>query len=395
MEHKDYLDRLADVGEQEDLGHSFYSWIVGGRDTDIDKCKLKNLLFTDKLALAPGAAKNLAVLEGGEFATESWRTFKWRVKAFVDLCDGIGIPILDRWSEAAILEEPYFYFESMKVLREAVVCGLSGYLLAMDNLLRLFIEFSVFQNYFLRTARTARSHHILHQYLATGRSPNWNTALNGALPPGAFCRPIKYRTNAHYRALSERANHPYHPGNNEGRDYILPRAESMEALCSWNGVSLVLDAAIWIYCANIPALLFPKNALLKFGYNPPVGMFVDDATAHSVRIALGEVNYGRFREFASRNEDWQSAMQWYESLPTLSDAEIDDSWHVEADGPLPDERIDAHGMFVAALRAKREAMARKSGRQRFSAHNDEIAGEELTESMGDYEFWSRLNKKKG
>jgi hypothetical protein len=63
---------------------------------------------------------------------------------------------------------------------------------------------TLLQNYYYQVIRAAGSYAPVEEYLSQGKQQK-------AIPDDAFCRPIRFRLQAHLTGLSEPSVHPYHP----------------------------------------------------------------------------------------------------------------------------------------------------------------------------------------
>ena len=286
--------------------------------------------------LSPTASRALEAIEapGGDHH-DAWTDLKWKLTAFTYLQDIFDTAIRESSDALLLLQQYYFYFESHDLLAESMLCGLNGFYVGAQALLRPFLEFSILQNYYYRVLRDARSYQPLEQYFKTGVSPATNTLVKKCMPDDDFCRPIRFRLQQHLGGLSQSTLHPYHPNHSVRQHTIAVGAHSLEGLHFWFMTRLVIEAALWVYYVNFPLLFQPIDILRKFGHGGPVGVFADQVAATAVRQSLSERDYAEFKSYSVANGSAAEAWVWANGLPDLTDAEIEKSWPVAEYGSYP------------------------------------------------------------
>ena len=85
-----------------------------------------------------------------------------------------------------------------------------------------------------------------------------------------------------------------------------------------------------------PLALFPVNLYRKFGFNPPLGVFLDLSGGYAVEKALGEQAFRAYREHFENLDPPAGQMAWYNGFPDLNDEEVLATWKEE----VPHERTD-------------------------------------------------------
>jgi hypothetical protein len=165
-----------------------------------------------KDGLSDVATATLDALEELERTRDShWGDFRWKQTALAHVQDIFDVAIQQSADPVLCFQSYDFYYESRLILAESVLSGLNGLYIASAAILRPFLEFTLLQNYYYQVIRTAGSHAPVEQYLSKGKHPSWSLILQKAVLDDAFCRPIRFRWQAHLTGVSESSVHPYHP----------------------------------------------------------------------------------------------------------------------------------------------------------------------------------------
>ena len=351
---------------------------------------LLEIIGVEKNLLSKTAAETVDILETQEKRNResslSYDDFKWKLTAFAHIQDIFDCPLYPDGGILNVYHLWYFYYESKYILIESLLCGLNGFCLASNVLLRLFLEFSVLQNYYYRITRDQQSYGPLEKYFRSRVHPGWNSIVNGALPKDSFTKPIKFRLDMHHKALSESCTHAYHPDlSPKQRGTFMPEP-SLESIYFWYTTKLAVEAVLWAYYANFPMLFHPVNRLRKFGFTGPVGLFIDALGGHVIKKSLSNAEYSDFLEYAGKQDQVVSLLDYYNSLRKLSDDEILKTWPSKENGPI--ENI--HEGFckqMAMLRATSEFMALKPV-------TEEMESNQVKKVLGvfSYEKWKHIYK---
>ena len=379
--HSAFIQRLIEENDLPRQFTSFYQTPKGPIES-AHPYQLLDSLGLERSSLSDIAANALDALEDLGKNSSDWESFRWKLTAFVHLQDIFDAAIQSGKELQTLFQQYYFYFESQIILAECVLAGLNGTYIASDVLLRPFLEFSVFQNYYYRVTRETRSYEALESYFSEPRQLSWGTAMRKALPKDNFCRPIEFRIRNHLRALSESTQHAYHPDSSVLQYRHRRHGHSVEGIFFWQKIRLILDAVLWLYYANFPNLFHPVDVLRKFGFNGPVGVLADPLTSHVVRKSLSEADYEAFKTYAARDAH---GVDWALSQKDLTDAEIIATW--SEDDPCPSDLEIAYGLHMARLRALRGGAAFRVAR-----HLADLPDEVFNE-MWTLETWSKLARR--
>jgi hypothetical protein len=106
-----------------------------------------------------------------------------------------------------------------------------------------------------------------------------------------------------------------------------------------------------------PLALFPVDLYRKFGFHPPVGVFLDLSSGFAVEKALGEAAFQAYRGHFQTLDPPASQMDWYNDLPDLKNQDLLATWQEEVPGDKPDHSLEEKIVLRACLlKAKMRAM---------------------------------------
>jgi hypothetical protein len=317
--------------------------------------------------------------------------FKWRLTAFMHVQDVFDARIYGDihshdWLSA--LSQWYFYYESKFVLTESILCGLNGLQAAANALQRLFLEFSIRQGYFYRAIEKCDSYRPLADYLSTGRGPSWGTQLRRCLPDTPLAKPVRARLSLHMDGLSESSSHPYHPDLSPRRQANAERKPTFIDAYFWFGADMILEPVLWLYYLSFPMLLQPVDWVRRYGFNGPLGIYIDEVGGHVVKESLSPQSYSDFRYYSDADPDVRALLDGLQTLPELSDDQIRATWNDKANGVYPGFHA-AYCQLMAHMRATREAMAL----QTYRPTDDRQV--ELLREMLDFTVWKKSYREIG
>ncbi len=326
---------------------------------EIKPAPFLELLGLAEVPLSAAAQDTIEILEdmtkNGEDLPD-WTGFKWKLDAYIHLADIFDAPGFQGASPLNLFQQWYFYFESKYLLNESLLCGMSGFYAAANALLRVFLEFSILQLYYRNLIEQTQSYNQLETYFKTGIQPTWTKALKKAVPSDSFCKPIRARLDFHLKGLSRMASHPYEPGVSPRQHSGQHPGPSLEGIYFWIMTDIVLQGVLWAYYVNFPMVFHPVDTMRKFAFNPPLGLFIDDSTAIRIERSLTDEEYKEFFEYSKKNADTQSLLDWFNSMPDLTDDAIRATWDEAENGELKDLLL-GHCRQVAKMRVIKEKMA--------------------------------------
>jgi len=317
---------------------------------------LQSIMSIEDAHLSEVAAKSLEVLEEEENFSSYWTDLKWKLLAYNTVQDLFSGPILESSDNSSLFRQWYFYYEAKYLLIESILCGLNGFTASIGLLLRLFLEFSLLQNYSYLQIQNTGSYSVIENYFNKPYNPNWSTIVKGCLPLNSFCKPIRKRLSVHLEGLSKSCAHPYHPLYSQKHGGSFLPEQTLEGLFFAYKISLMLEAVLWVYFVNFPMLFHPVDIQKKFGFNYPVGLFIDETGAEIIRRSVSEADYKHFYNFSIKTELHKELMSLYNSRPDMTEGEIIETWDVENEGELKD-LISGHCMVMSKLRVIAETMA--------------------------------------
>jgi hypothetical protein len=345
------------------------------------------LLGIDKRAFSNRENDVLKLLEDEKHAdTEKYVDFKWKILAFLTIQDIFDAPLFKGDDLKSLFQQWYFYYESKYVLTEMVLCGLNGFHGSMGLLLRLFLEFNIIQNYYYRNINDIQSYRILENYFSRTISPNWNTIINKCMEKNDFTKPIKRRLQLHLQGLSESSNHPYHPMFSPKLSGSFIPEPTLERLFFYCHIAMILEPILWLYYTNFPMLFHPVNIEAKFGFNGPVGLFIDEQGGQIIKRSLSNEDYNHFGEYSKNQEAVRSLMEFYNGRETLTEEEIHNTWDKEKE-PLKNI-IEGHGKQMATMRGLRESMSFRTESSKLS----DMQAERIL-NLFSYDKWRNAYKK--
>ena len=301
-----------------------------GRPNQIE---LRSVWNIEDAELSPNGSKSLERLEScAEPLQRFYRDVCWQGQALLEFQDMqvVQFPKRGRWMNLA-----YLFCESVNTLRQVVLSGLNGQVQPSLAGLRSSLEAMVYHYWWRRKLVDADDYEPFY---------NWLSGKSGRGQPFA-------------QVIAETLNDLEHPP----RAVVFDELKSVyTALCSYSHKSLLGEAIINIRGGNAPqpsdpeilywlsllhatqrcmtdvAVLssplsvFPVNVYRKFGFNPPLGVFMDESGAYPIEKALGAAAYNAYREHLKNAEPVRSHLEWYDSRPDLTDEQVLASWHQEA-----------------------------------------------------------------
>lgn len=349
----DFLKKLID-DERKNSG--FSSFVMYGGNYLTTPPKLISIIGRPQLSNIATDALN-ALEELGE-TDELWIAFKWRLWAFVEIQDIFSMPFYKDFTKESIFNIWYFYFESKFLIIESILAGLNGQYHCSRSLLRSFLEFSTSQNYFHNISFKSSSYFSLNEYFKKGHLPKWNGILSKAIEKNDLGELVKSRLDTHYKALSNNIAHPYHPKDSPAqiRGANTTGHSPLGLLSFWQSVDLVLEPVLWMYGLNFPMIFHSKDISKKFGFNPPMGLFLDISQKHIFENAFHHSNLKRFYEYSSNLVEVKDMNEWFNSQSDINEDEFSKSWNKEEFGEFPDSLESGIIQMKARVRATRVIM---------------------------------------
>lgn len=382
--------------QQQRHNQVYMRYHLNGNPTKPDS--LFSLLSLDTSLLTEDGRQILEYLENRQEEPTShfgYDQFKWKVEAFLCLQDIFSMPVLTGGNAGNLFQIQYFYYESKYVLTECILGGLNGQHIINKQGLRNFLEFNLLQNYFFAITQDAGSYQMFNDYMARGIKPSNDTLLKKALPADEFCKPIKKRVQVELKNLSSRYSHAYNPGDSPKHFGVYTPDTSFESLYFYVHISAVLETVFWMYYVNFPMLFFPVDIIRKFGFNPPVGLYITESTSGVIKKATSAADYTLFKDYAATRSVIGDLQHFYDSQPTLTDAEIWETW--KEDRGEEDNFHTCFAKTVAQQRATQEMLAVDTQQAAEETEEDYAEMDRVSEASMKYymEFasWRKIYKK--
>jgi hypothetical protein len=306
----------------------------------------------DNTELSRNGANTLEHLESSAEPIQAiYRDVCWQGQALLEFQDLQEMPLPRR---GRFMNLAYLYCESINTLRQVVICGLNGQVQAALAALRSSLEALVYQYWWRRKLFGADDYEPFYDWLfgKERKGPTLaqvirDTLKNLVRPQHAvifdglesvYTRLCSYA----HKALLEEAILKVRGGN-------APQSNDQEILY-WllllhKTQRCMLDVAV----LSSPLSVFPVNVYRKFGFNPPLGVFMDEFGAYAIEKALGGTAYNAYREHLKNREPTRSHMEWYDSKPDLTEEQVLASWHEETPGEDPNGSFEEKVLMRATI----------------------------------------------
>lgn len=385
MDNEDLIHRLMKKTENKFSVSAVYKYY---KDISAftEAGDILSILGLDRNLLPSSVLEIIDFLEKGNgYDSSNYLDLKWKLSAFLNIQDIFDHPIYENEDMFTSFHLWYFYFESKYILIESFLSGLNGLYLSSKVLLRLFIEFNITQNYYYRMIMKTGNYQCVNKYFKDGVRPKFDTMMKNVLPDDKFSKPIKHRLHIHWAALSSMPAHLYHPDMSEKKySGFLPRI-CAEGIFFWFYHRLVLEAILWIYYVNFPMLFQPVNSLEKYGFNGPIGVFIDPTIGHIVKRSMTENDFDLFLNYSNNSQYVSEVLTNYYSMNTLSEEQIIESWN------RIDEPFDGIEKSYVKLMSKQRVTKELLSFPQFNKSQDK--NNDLDFNIFNYENWKESYKK--
>jgi hypothetical protein len=285
--------------------------------------------------LAPNGAIALERLEAYPEPMQTvYRDVCWQGQALIEFQDLQEMPFPQ---SGRFMNLGFLYCESLNALRQVVICALNGQVHAALAALRSSLEALVYHYWWRRKLFLAGDNQAFYNWLF---GKERNTRFSGVISDtlNDLPRPAQsvvfdelqtiYSQLCSYahKATLDEAITTIRGGNmQQHSDYEIFYWLSMLGRTQRS----MLDIAV----LSSPHAVFPVDIYRKFGFNPPLGVFLDQFSGYFVGKALGESTHNAYREHFKNIEPPSCQMAWYEEFPDLTNEEVLATWHEE----VPDE----------------------------------------------------------
>lgn len=357
---------------------------------DIDKVPIYDILSLDKNRFSEEGLAIIETLETDkDFPFQDlYRQLKWKLICLNNVQDVLTGTVYNHGDKDIILgSRNYFYYEGLHLLREYFYCGFNNYLSAAEHLLRTFVEFNIKQCYFDFACREQNSFKPLIEYFKTGISKSPLSMAHEFLPQDDISKPIKKRIQTLLKTLSIKSSHAYKPIDSLRGNGKLSHEYSIDTIVFWMSLNDSLTTVLWFYFSTKPALFNPKDVTRKFGFSPPVGIFISDMQYQAIVNSLSESDLNTFLSHAKKTNEFKAYEDFYNSQSDLSDEEIMQTWDEDK---KPDSIKAGYMIFVIKMRTMIEM---SSSLCTFDAQKDvDESYKPLIHKISDYSWWKENYK---
>ncbi len=236
--------------------------------------------------------------------------------------------------DSPIIAANYPYYESLIYLKEILMCLIEKNILAVNTLIRPFLELSItFLYWKLRCGKTGYG--AYYEWLKNKRKkPPFRNMLEWFLN-NLEARP--HIPKAKYNLMRESLIH-FYGSISEYHHSPLPQ-NSMITLgggndksnvypffCALSDLELILNNIVYLYILAHPIILYPVELHKKFGFKGPIGLFADNTNFQLVKAYIGTENIDKLREQLKSLASIKGLLGWFENYKDLTEEELEESW---------------------------------------------------------------------
>lgn len=287
-----------------------------------------------------------------------YRQLKWNILALISVQDIFPGTIYNQYNHESFFAKNYFYYEGIHLIREYFYTGFNNFLKASDHLVRTILEFHIRHCYFHWKCEQSNSYLPITDYLKNGVCPSNHVMINKYLSNDTFSKPIKSKIQSLIRQLSNTSSHAFNPEHSIRGNGKMHFEYTMDSVLFWLTLNGVLSTTLWSYFACYPMLLHPKDIIKKFGYNPPLGLFISNNHFTVFRNALDKEDLEEFVKYTGQSSIVNDLISYYNGMPNLLEDDIQKTWSNE-DGPIPDTYFEGYIQILAKMRISKEMLANR------------------------------------
>jgi len=233
------------------------------------------------------------------------------------------------------LNRHYCYYESLTYLRESILSLLDINTLASITLLRPFLELSIAHLYWYITGN---SDNFKKYYLWVSGSDKHKQSFSKMLYVIYNKLPSKdFIDEKRFKLLIDTLKNIYKSLCSYNH---IPKIEESFTIMNGNAskisyenfyyvlltINLLLKQLIYLYILAYEMILFPVDIIGKWGFNGPVGLFIDKCNYKVIEKYIGKNNLEKIKESLKESDSVKSLLSWYNESPRLSENEIENSW---------------------------------------------------------------------
>lgn len=110
-------------------------------------------------------------------------------------------------------------------------------------------------------------------------------------------------------------------------------------------LDVLLTQLVYAFVLSYPMMVFPFDVYRKYGFNGPIGLFVDSCTSGIVQHFLGEQNVHALQQQLRPDPEVKSFLTQIEEMTDLTDDELEVDWaqwksHSKFEGEVPNRLAD-------------------------------------------------------
>lgn len=350
----DYFSKLQDKQNTPHKIRSIYLYILNNDDPS-NPGNFNNIIGIDDIHLSDVSKKSLEILENNNKINDFWVDLKWKVLAYLTVQDLFDTPNFDIENTSTIFTQWYYYYEAKYILIEALLSGLNGFFSSVGMLLRLFLEFSMLQNFSYLKIKNNRNYNIDNDFIKIDNPPRWSKLANGCLPNDNFSKPLKDDLLDILKDISNVCAHPYKSIYSPRRTGSFLPEQTFQSLFFGSRISEVLEYVLRMYYINFPMALHPVDIQKKFGFNYPVGIFIEYNGGTIIRRSIKDKEYKRLFNYTKNTDRYADLMSFYNSQKDMNDDDIKSTWN-EQDVEFVDT-IAGHCKIMAKMRVIHETLS--------------------------------------
>lgn len=389
IDTKEFIEQLLKSDNDLQLTVTFH---VVGNDESLQRLGLCDILGLDKERINKTGQKIIEVLEHDkDIPKDLYNSLKWKILAFLTIQDAFRGIVHTTGEVNSLFYKSYFYYESIHILREFFYCGFNNFQVAAEHLLRTIVEFSIKQNYFDSLCMQQGSFAPLEKYLDNGIAPDPIRMLGTFLPDSDFAKPLKKNVQVIMKGLSNSSSHAYMPIHSARATGKLQHEYSTGSLFFWASLLPVLDSILWMYYFQLPQLFNPKDVVRKFGFNLPVGCFINQRQHVAIKKSLKPPDYKMFRKIALASEEVTNLNTFYESQGSMTDDDIFATYDGE-NSDKPSSIETGYYQAIVQLRASQEVMANQCAIEAAKKFEEREDIGEIFDNVSQYDWWLKSYK---
>lgn len=244
----------------------------------------------------------------------------------------------------------YAYFESIAYLREATVSLLNRRALSALVMIRPFMELSVTHLYFMEMGGEKGFEHYYEWIAGEKNKPPFRSMLDQLLDRLSAAGLVdQERYDMLRTGLTEMysSSSMYHHSPRQKESIVVlsggvASTGLMPFMYAVADLTILMRQMLFLYVLANPMAMFPVDIPLKFGYSPPVGVFVDGVAHQLIVRAIGEGSADALKAQLEDSEEVKSKLEWYHHRASKSKADLEADWarfatdnnfDIEADTP--------------------------------------------------------------